>query len=65
MSQGDRDWRVVLVQTGNEPIVHARHRNLARVQFVNYVSTRLAAVINLERVAVGFVFYDNPRAPVL
>ena len=65
MGKGDRDRRVVLVQCGNEPVVHPRHRDLACMQRVDHVLSRLAAVVNLERVAVGFVFYDNPRAAIV
>jgi cellulase/cellobiase CelA1 len=65
MGKGDRDWRVVLVQCGNEPVVHPRHRDLARVQFVNDLSAGLAAVVNLKRITVGFVFYDDPGTAIM
>jgi len=65
MCQRDRDWRVVLVQRGDEPIVQARHRDLACLQFFNQMPPRLAPIVNLERVAVGFVFHDNPCAAIM
>ena len=65
MGKGDRDWRVVLVQCGNEPVVHPRHRDLARVQLVNDLSAGLAAVVNLKRITVGFVFYDDPGTAIM
>ena len=60
-----RDRRVVLVQCGNEPVVHPRHRDLARVQLVNDLPPRLAAVVNLEGLAVRFVLHDDPAAAIL
>ena len=60
MGQRGGDWRVVLVQGSNKPVVHARHRDLAAVQYIDNMPARFAAVVNLERVAVRFVLHDDP-----
>ena len=43
MRERDGDRRVVFVQRSRWPMVHPRHRDLARVQLVNQVSSCLAA----------------------
>ena len=55
---------VVLVQHGDEPIVQARHRDLAGVQRFEQVTARFAGLVELECVAVRFVFHDDPAAAV-
>ena len=52
----------MLVQCGDEPIVHAGHRDLATVQNIDDMPAGLASVVNLESVAVRLVLYDNPTA---
>lgn len=55
---------VVLVQSGDEPIVQAWHRDFARVQYIDNMPARFAAVVNLERFAVRFVLHHDPAAAI-
>ena len=59
---GDGD--VVLIERGDEPIVQTWHRDFARVQCVEKMAARPAALVELERVAVGFILHDDPAAAV-
>ena len=64
IAQRGRDGDVVLIQQGDEPIVEARHRDLAGGKRIEKTPARLAVFVNFEGVAVRFVLHHDPAATV-